>query len=349
MLSIDSQILLIFSAFGAINGFLVSIYLFMQKSRVLENRFLALMVLMLSVRIFKSVLFYFNPDTPREILQAGLSACFLIGPFAFYSVYFHVYRQHKFVLFHKIHLAVLLLLIAVAALWFPYASHPELWGVLYKLINYTWLGYLLLSCWIARHPLKMCFQTVNLLDNQNSRLLVVLLGNAVVWIAYFTSSYTSYIVGALSFSFLLLITLLLIMTRKESTEEATKYGDKKIDSDESVTLKMRLDQLMTQEALYKNANLTMPQLAKRMGMSVPRFSQLLNDNLNKSFPQFVNEYRVNEAKSLLTAEKSLTMDVVSEMCGFNSQSTFYTAFKKHTDMTPAKYKSRISASNTTDL
>ena len=75
-----------------------------------------------------------------------------------------------------------------------------------------------------------------------------------------------------------------------------------------------------------------------MSISTQRLSQLLNDNIATSFSNFVNEYRILKAQTLLLQEKKLKMDDIAEQCGFNSNSTFYTAFKKYTGTTPAKYR-----------
>ena len=95
---------------------------------------------------------------------------------------------------------------------------------------------------------------------------------------------------------------------------------------------------MADEELYKNPNLTLALLAKRVQISPAQLSQLLNDNLRKSFAHYVNEWRIQEAQRLLKTSPRLTMELVSEECGFNSQSTFYTAFKQFVKTTPAQYK-----------
>ena len=121
-----------------------------------------------------------------------------------------------------------------------------------------------------------------------------------------------------------------------------KYADKNINENEANALIMQLEQLMTDEALYKNSLISMPKIAKRLGISPPKFSQLLNDNLNKSFATFINEYRINAAKALLMLETPPKAEIIAEQCGFNSQSTFYSTFKKITSVTPAQYKANLS-------
>ena len=165
----------------------------------------------------------------------------------------------------------------------------------------------------------------------------VYFGTFLIWLAYFTAHYTSYIVGALSFSFVLYLSILLwIFTKKQKQE--VKYGDKKIDTETEQELTEKLAQLMSKEALFKNPNLTLPQLAKKVQVSVPQLSQFLNDNLEKSFAQYINGLRIKEAKRLLVSDSHLTMENVAELAGYNSQSTFYNAFKQIENCTPASYR-----------
>jgi AraC-like DNA-binding protein len=82
----------------------------------------------------------------------------------------------------------------------------------------------------------------------------------------------------------------------------------------------------------------LPLLAQELNIRPQLLSQFLNDNVQKSFTQFINEYRVQEAKRLLKENTDLKIDAVGMECGFNSSSTFYSAFKKITGVTPATFQ-----------
>ena len=338
-MTINSQLLLMLSAFGALNGFVISAYFFFIKPRSLANRFLALMLLMFSVRIMKSVLFYFNPEIDKVILQIGLTACFFIGPFLFLYCASKMEQLDKQIVPWQLHLSLLVSISLLVGLLYPYPSHDELWGIFYRTINYVWLCYILLSAWVLT-PFFKGLTDKKSLNKQDVWLLSVFIGNTIIWLAYFTASYTSYIVGALSFSFILYLTVLLTFTIKgKATEQQTKkYVNKEISANEAQQKLQQLDALMQEQQLFKNANLTLPMLAKRLGVSVPYLSQLLNDNVKSSFADYVNSLRIEEAKNLLISEQRLTMELIAERCGFNSQSTFYSTFKKFTEKTPAKYR-----------
>ncbi len=337
---VGSLMLLMFSGLGALNGLFLSFYFFTAKPKTLSNKFLAAMLLMISIRILKSVLYYFNEDIAETILQIGLSACFFIGPLVYLYCVSQVGNIEKQWVKWPLHLIGLFILIAGVGIVYPYQNYPELWGsIFYKAINYIWLLYLLMSAFVLLPMVKkLNYKELSLTDD-NIWLLSIFIGNGVIWLAYFTSSYTSYIVGALSFSFVLLLMLMVfIKSRENKNKQHIKYENKKIIDAEANNLIEALAHIMQEKELYKDANITMPQVAKVLGISAPYLSQLLNDNCNKSFSLFINEYRIEAAKSLLVEEKKISMEVIAEQCGFNSQSTFYSTFKKIVTATPAAFR-----------
>ncbi|GGD71060.1 helix-turn-helix domain-containing protein [Maribacter cobaltidurans] len=75
-------------------------------------------------------------------------------------------------------------------------------------------------------------------------------------------------------------------------------------------------------------------------------SLLINHHLGKHFFDFINEYRVNEAKAILEnpdANQFTVLEILYQV-GFNSKSTFYTAFKKVTNKTPTQYRKEAFSS-----
>ncbi len=106
----------------------------------------------------------------------------------------------------------------------------------------------------------------------------------------------------------------------------------------------RLNALMIDEELFRNPKLKSSDVAEKLGISVHQFSEIINIGLQKNFSSFVNAYRINYAKSLLQENTSFTIEGIGKESGFNSKSTFYTAFKKATGTSPAHFKrSKTSA------
>ncbi|NMP32783.1 AraC family transcriptional regulator [Thalassotalea sp. M1531] len=340
----NSQILFFFSALGAFNGLLLTTYLLFSKPATIQRRLLAMLMLAISLRVTKSIWFYFDPDIGKQFLQLGLSACFLIGPFLYLYIVSQVSTLEKLRFNWKLHLGLLLSLVIGIGILYPYQSNVALWGWVYKVINITWGIYIIVAA-IQLFPKAAAWRRENTRWSKEQLLCInVFAGTTIIWLAYFTASYTSYIVGALSFSLILYVSLSLWFISPKSLKLSEQaYGNKKINQEVAVQLEKRLNELMNNEQLYKNANLTLPTLAKKLQVSVPQLSQLLNDNLNKSFALFVNELRIQEAKRLLVENSHMTMELISEASGYNSQSTFYSSFKHFENITPAQYRKRHSA------
>lgn len=104
----------------------------------------------------------------------------------------------------------------------------------------------------------------------------------------------------------------------------------------------RLVHLMVEEAYYKEPNLSLADVAKTLQVPQRKLSQLINTNANKNFNQFVNYYRVEEAKKLLkdATYTNLNMLGIAFDSGFNSKASFFSVFKKFTAVTPNAYKNQ---------
>jgi AraC-like DNA-binding protein len=119
-----------------------------------------------------------------------------------------------------------------------------------------------------------------------------------------------------------------------------KYQKSWLTDERATEIVRRLLRLMETEKPYLEPELTLPELAARLSVSPHQLSQVINRETNKSFFDFVNEYRVQEAKRLLGSPKHdhLSIFGIALDAGFNSKSAFYTAFGKHIGMTPSEFK-----------
>ncbi len=101
-----------------------------------------------------------------------------------------------------------------------------------------------------------------------------------------------------------------------------------------------LDQLMQKEKLYLHETLTLRTLAGRLQKDPNFVSYLLNNTLNKSFFDYVNELRIEEVKSKINdpAFSHFKVVEIAYECGFNSKATFNRVFKKFTGTSPSEYK-----------
>jgi len=96
---------------------------------------------------------------------------------------------------------------------------------------------------------------------------------------------------------------------------------------------------------FLNNKMTLKSLAKDMGLSRNRVSELLNTSIGLSFYDIINEYRVKEVILLIKEGKHKHHKLVylAELAGFNSKATFNRIFKKVTGKTPSEYIEEIDA------
>jgi AraC-like DNA-binding protein len=98
-------------------------------------------------------------------------------------------------------------------------------------------------------------------------------------------------------------------------------------------------QTVEKDKLYRNPELTRTTLTDLTGISPNRISELINGCFCINFPEWINTYRINEARQLLQSQnKDLTIKEIYYQVGFNSKSAFYGAFKKTTGITPTAYR-----------
>jgi AraC-like DNA-binding protein len=101
-----------------------------------------------------------------------------------------------------------------------------------------------------------------------------------------------------------------------------------------------LENLLRGQKIYLDSSLTLETVAERLQLSPSYLSRIINSELNTSFPDYLNSYRINEAKSYLQNPEfsNYTITAIGLEAGFNSKSSFYEVFKKATGKTPFSYK-----------
>jgi AraC-like DNA-binding protein len=130
----------------------------------------------------------------------------------------------------------------------------------------------------------------------------------------------------------------IISLNEESDIEEIK---KKIVSDEElVQLKSQLNQFMINRKIYLDPDLNLVKLADMFATNPHRLSYIINSGFNKNFFNFINYYRVEEAKSLLLNPKMDQYSIlgIAFESGFNSKTSFNNTFKKITGLTPTDFK-----------
>lgn len=129
-----------------------------------------------------------------------------------------------------------------------------------------------------------------------------------------------------------------ILEESEKTPVTTKQARTytlELEQMKQVADKLKL--AMTGEQLFLEEDLSLKRLSEVTSVTENHISETLSQHLNTNFFQFVNGYRVEQAKSLLVSTENNVSTIAYEV-GFNSKSTFNAAFKKSTGTTPTAYR-----------
>lgn len=127
-----------------------------------------------------------------------------------------------------------------------------------------------------------------------------------------------------------------IVLRAEAAK--MRYKISKLGGLDIKKIMSEIDTALTTEKIFLESDLSLNKLALRAGVSPHQLSEILNDYYGKTFFDFINHYRVGEARHILAGDPSSTALGVGMRVGFNSNSAFYRAFKKETNVSPALFR-----------
>ncbi len=125
-----------------------------------------------------------------------------------------------------------------------------------------------------------------------------------------------------------------------SAEPGRKYAKSGLSQELLEKYKRELHALMEHEKAYIHPGLTLPKLSQLVRCPINHLSQVINAGFGVSFFDYLNSYRIEEARRLLERDDEPGRSILSVAfeVGFNSNSAFYSAFKRLCGQTPAQYR-----------
>jgi len=125
-------------------------------------------------------------------------------------------------------------------------------------------------------------------------------------------------------------------------DEEKNNNDLNSKSYNTVKLNEKLLNLFKDEAIYKNPDLKITQVSELLNTNRTYISKHINTEFSCTFSDFVNRYRIEEAKRLLTSEssKGYSLNYISEKSGFGSMGSFMRVFRDFEGITPGQYRER---------
>jgi len=123
-----------------------------------------------------------------------------------------------------------------------------------------------------------------------------------------------------------------------------KYEKSTLTPEKAEEILKKLQDFMVSQKPYLDNEITLPLLAKKLSLSPHHLSQIVNEKFQQNFFEFINHFRVEEVKTMILNPNNKYMNIATLglEAGFNSISAFNAAFKRHTKMTPSKFRDSSS-------
>ena len=123
----------------------------------------------------------------------------------------------------------------------------------------------------------------------------------------------------------------------------TEKSVSRLSDQELSKYKTVLDGLLEKDEVFMDAEINLSSLADKVGISMNDLSFVINNSYNMNFYSLMNNYRIEKVKEMLEQKQygHLTILGIAYEAGFTSKSTFNSAFKKATGITPSEYMKKI--------
>ena len=323
-----------------------------KKEKALSNYFLS--VVFLSIGIQCLSLWFYTRDSQifyRYFLYSDSAFLFLIGAFLYlFFLYMTTDKRisGKAIILHTLPFFISLILIETLNLLYPDAGIKGNLAVFKYIITAAYLSFFIYIVFMFRlllaffrfrkSPEIKLLIVINLCSIVFSFLLI--LSNTAWSELQFICDAAFVFISLLFIFFLIRYPHYLDKVQKES--QAIRYRKSQIERLNKQKIIKKLDYLIEHEKIYLDRSVSLKTLSDKLDMSSSQLSELLNSHYNTGFNSFINSYRIEEARTLLKNKSGINILDVAFECGFNSKTTFNTAFRRFTGLTPSEYKKKNS-------
>jgi AraC-like DNA-binding protein len=373
-LMIMQSVLTILLFIGGAQGLLLSVALAsVRRGNRTANRILAVLLFSFSIIILFHAAGHMQPSSPAPGRHRDMIHAFflVLAPLMYFYTKALTQYHFKFTPRDALHL-IPFLGTMIAVLFFGHGEqHNDFTSFIHAfflvLISVQMLVYLVLMHVVLHNHMNNIQDSYSSLEKINLRWLKFFItSQAVIWpIAFLIdiSKHDSYEIGYIW----LLVSVFMYLTgyfgilqpeifSGEFQEEhlpaqggKKKYERSALSSEQAEAILQRLETFMQSSKPYVIPTLTLSALSKQVNVSSHHLSQIINERLHKNFFEYINHFRVKEAKQLLKdpTKQHLTLAAIGFEAGFNSVSSFNSIFKKLTTFTPSQY--RMLDSPSTDI
>lgn len=359
----------------------VSVFLFQTKNgKSISNKLLAIVFLMISISVINLGLMAFQVDVKfSELLLIDDTFMLAYGPLLYVFAQSVIIKDFSFNKWHLLHFVPFLMAMGVFVLVvffvdpasvqaFTSQIQSQSMPVFVRLGEFLILThifvYLIRSKLAVRKVITVAYDRYSSMENTNHRALQFILNSFIILFAlsllHSVLPFAGYRNGLFLTLLLMVLTMfyfinsvLLGMLKKSTTnsglieqadfEVKRKYSGSALTKTELESYKSKLWSYINTDKKYLNSELQIDELAKELEIPSKLLSQVINEGYGCSFFDFINQLRIEEAKYLLLnkTDSNMTIQEVMYESGFNSKSSFNTAFKKFTQQTPTQFKNSV--------
>jgi AraC-like DNA-binding protein len=336
------------------------LFVFFAKNRETESNFwLAFIHLVLSFHFLNLLLL-----EKVTFTHYGMVFGLLYGPLIFYFVRSHIETFNKKELIHFIPATALLAWILISTMRREPTPAVEL-DIIRVLVFLHLLCYLVSAYHLSKKYKKIAVQTRSKLEDDKISLIQKSI--SIIAILFLIALLQSYLVvdqaklvyelSVLAISGILILGMFSLIYRgmdnpqlfltftsneKQIGLESSNYTSSALTVQMADTYLKQLTDFIASEKPYKIENLGIDKLAELTEIPPRYLSQIINQKLDQNFFDFINSHRIQEAQEQLNHSNRRISEIMYDV-GFSSRSSFNSAFKKYTNLTPSQYRRKLSS------
>ena len=342
-------LLIILSSAGLLHGILFALYLCVfKKKKTLTNLLLGWLLVFMAFRIGKSVMLNFGNDLEPVFIFIGLAILLLTGPLLRWYVLGMTRPNFKLTKTHYLEfLPFLLVFIAslfVTKEWYENSSLVIVVFASGLLFIYLHLASYIVSSWIIMKRVKKGLEGKTQTKSQRAVLewlRYLIIGLAVIWVTYVLNildDAVPYVVGPIVYSL-----VIYFLSYKGFQLKAADLDGEVFKANDNHLLFHEITVLVVDKQWYLETDVSLSKLSKMVGKSPQVVSSVINEHARQNFNDFINYYRIQDAKKLLSdvENEKFTISSIAFDTGFSSLSSFNSAFKKFEGTTPSAFRKKI--------
>lgn len=356
---------------GACLMLVFMLFVNIHKVNINANKWLTLFVLCLLIQNSNSILFQLKNNSLYKIIEIS---SFFISPLFYLSVSSFINPTKKWRTKYFLHfgLGFLFIVFTLFVLYLKPSSTiaPNVLGLISLIFNCFIAIQVISYCYLCYKKITKHQKNIKLFSSDIESVDLKWLKNitlAVIFLALYWASgiifqvkneneYYYLFLEIINFFIIFYITYYSLkqkeiypFSKKDKKElkeiiiesSIPEENRKKIIEDEKLeSIKVELLQLMQMEKPFLDCELSLIKLAAKLNITSHQLSYVINSGFNENFYQFVNRYRIEEAKIVLMDPEMnhLSLVGIAFEVGFNSKTVFNTTFKKLTGETPSQFK-----------